>query len=41
MPPSAGGGFPAGMVPRVSKGATFERPIMNYVSLWEIEPERR
>ena len=24
----------------VSKGATFERPIMNYASLWEIEPER-
>jgi hypothetical protein len=22
-----------------SKGATFERPIMNYVSLWEIAPE--
>ena len=23
----------------VSKGATFERPIMNYVSQWEIVPE--
>jgi hypothetical protein len=23
-----------------SKGATFERPIMNYASLWEIAPER-
>ena len=23
----------------VSKGATFERPIMNYASLWEIVPE--
>jgi hypothetical protein len=22
-----------------SKGATFDRPIMNYVSLWEIAPE--
>jgi len=22
----------------VSKGATFERPIMNYASLWEIAP---
>ena len=22
-----------------SKGATFERPIMNYASLWEIVPE--
>jgi hypothetical protein len=22
-----------------SKGATFERPIMHYVSLWEIAPE--
>jgi len=24
----------------VSKGATFERPIMNYASQWEIVPER-
>jgi len=24
----------------VSKGATFERPIMNYTSQWEIVPER-
>jgi hypothetical protein len=24
----------------VSNGATFERPIMNYASLWEIAPER-
>jgi len=24
----------------VSKGAIFERPIMNYASLWEIVPER-
>jgi hypothetical protein len=24
----------------VSKGASFERPIMNYASLWEIAPER-
>jgi hypothetical protein len=22
----------------VLKGATFERPIMNYASLWEVEP---
>jgi hypothetical protein len=22
----------------VSKGATFERPIMNYASQWDIEP---
>jgi hypothetical protein len=25
----------------VSKGATFERPIMNYASLWEIAPQPR
>ena len=25
----------------VSKGATFERPIMNYVSQWEIVPPSR
>jgi hypothetical protein len=24
----------------VSKGATFERPIMNYASQWEIVPDR-
>jgi hypothetical protein len=24
----------------VSKGARFERPVMNYVSQWEIVPER-
>ena len=24
----------------VSKGAMFERPILNYASLWEIVPER-
>jgi hypothetical protein len=24
----------------VSKGAVFERPILNYASLWEIVPER-
>ena len=24
----------------VSKGAVFERPILNYASLWEIAPER-
>jgi hypothetical protein len=24
----------------VRKGATFERPIMNYASQWEIVPER-
>ena len=24
----------------VSKGATFERPIMNYALQWDIEPER-
>jgi hypothetical protein len=23
----------------VSKGAVFERPILNYASLWEIMPE--
>ena len=23
----------------VSKGATFERPVMNYVSQWEIAPQ--
>ncbi|WP_298110619.1 hypothetical protein [Bradyrhizobium sp.] len=24
--------------PYVAKGATFERPIMNYVTLWQVQP---